>query len=361
MRILQGGGRHGLLRPQVGVRLVRAPILPQVDGPGMGGREAMINPEVRKQGIGCSEIAAALGMSAWTTRWALAAMKRGLLVSPEPTDRQIWGHMREPANLLWYARQRNVKLALDHPTRKHPDYPLVYTYDATVEGERRVVDSKVVGFDQADKWRDGPPDDALLQCVGYMACGGFAAADLVVSVGGDVPRIVTVERDERLERSVLRQVTAFWDRHIAGNEEIPIDGSDAAARWLQQMYPRHKRPDLRGATPEEIELLAEYEAVRIVEDDACERRCELENRLKAAIQDREGLCWPGGKFTWRKTRDRKIVDWQSMAIGLRNEYVADPAKRKEIEEFYTRTKEGSRRIYFKSAGYSEARETEDAA
>ena len=329
----------------------------------------MIDPDIRAQGIGCSELAVPLGRSQWKTPWELQMEKLGLLAPRPPSERAWWGSLAEPLALDGFEKITGKKLIRDHRTRKHPEWPVVYTLDATIEGESAGVDAKWVAQDQAHKLDDGLPPDWLLQGLGYMECCGFDRFYFAICVGGQAPIIAPVERDPALQKATIRLVSAWWQRHIVDREELPIDGSDTASAWLQQTYPRHKMPDMRRATPEEIEMLEEYEALCIIEDEASEQREELKNQIKARIKDREGLEWPGGKFTWRKTKDSKIVttDWESMAKGLRHQFLPDPAEQKQWEEFYTRTvtKEGYRRVYFRSQAYQPGRkrrqESEDAA
>jgi len=326
----------------------------------------MIDPEVRRLGVPCSQLAAMQGVSRFGgTPWSVSSQLRGLLYEPgEPENYLAWGHDMEPAILSWYARTQGKTLKLDHRTRKHPELPLTYTLDATVEGEPIVVDAKNVGWGHADDWKAGLPEDAYFQGLGYLICTDSQEAHFVASICGAEPVIHIVRRDPAVEKVLIRRAIKFWNRFVVGEEEMPIDGSVAASAWLAKKYPRHRKGAIRAATDEQIALLEEYETVRIVQDECAARRAELENQFKAAIGDGEGLCWGGGEyggqFTWRTTKDRKIMDWESMAIGLRNEFVKDPDRRVELEEFYTRTKPGYRRIYFKSAGYAESKEEKAA-
>jgi predicted phage-related endonuclease len=318
----------------------------------------MIDPEIRKSGIGCSEIAAALGKSRWKSTWSLVYEKRGLLISSpgQAESWKVWGGIMEPSILAWTAGELGKKLTVDHVTRRHPDLPIVYTPDALVEGESAGVDAKNVGFRHAEDWAEGPPPDAYFQAHGYMLCMDLERYYLAASICGAAPKIFPVERDPELEAVIARRVTNLWNRFIAGDEELPLDGSADAAAWLQNRYPTHKRPDLREATRQEAALLEEYVDVRICAKQLEERRNTLENQLKNAIANREGLRWDGGRFTWRKSKDSRITDWESMAIGLRQKFIADQKDRDEWERFYTRTKESSRRIYLKSPRYKEAAE-----
>jgi len=147
---------------------------------------------------------------------------------------------------------------------------------------------------------------------------------------------------------MLARVEEWWKRYIVGNERPPIGDSQDAAIWLQQAFSHHKRPDLRSATEQEIALLNEYIAVRIQHRRLEQQRRLYENQLREAVGNREGIEWPGGKFTWRKTKDREVVRWKEFAIGLRNEFMKDEVERDRWTGFYTFNKPGYRRILLDS-------------
>jgi predicted phage-related endonuclease len=166
-------------------------------------------------------------------------------------------------------------------------------------------------------------------------------------IGDGLPHVYEIRRDREAEESMLARVEEFWRRFILGDEVPPIGASAAAGQWLQHAYPRPKA-DLRPATDEELLLLGKYTAVRITERAAKEARTLLENQIKLAIGDREGLYWPDGKFTWRNTKDRLVTNWQAMAKGLAQRFLKDDEERATLTGIHTNPVRGTRRIYFKS-------------
>jgi putative phage-type endonuclease len=323
----------------------------------------MLDHEIRRRGIGGSEVAAILGLSRYRTPYVVWLDKMGLLAPMPPSKRMLFGQLAEAAILKAYAHETKCELVTDHKSATHPERPwMVATADALVVGEKRGVDAKMIAWDQSFHWPPTAaeiPDEYVLQCWHYADFFGFDAWDLAVSVAGEFPRIYTVPLDRDAQAVVARRLEAWWRRHIVGGEEPPMDASPVIAAYLQQAHPRHKRPDLRAANEQEVDLLREYEQLRIEEKAMKGEKAVLENLLRKAVGDREGLTWFGGQFTWRKTRDRKIVEWESMARGLLNQFVKDPQQRADLEEFYTRTKEGTRRMLLKSDAFKE--EQEDAA
>ena len=309
----------------------------------------MIDPEMRKLGIGGSDVAAIFGADEFKDAFSVWATKKGGLVKPDkPNIRMLVGKYLEEGVLKLYAHFTGREVEYCDVTSRHPERPwMVYTPDALVKGERRGVDAKVVAWDQRRQWgfsADEIPMRVQLQCWWYMAAMDYDAWDVCALMGEGEPRIYSIDRDREAEAVMLARVEEWYTRYLLGDERPPMGGNEDAALWLKQMYPRHKRPDLRDATAEEVAMLTDYVQVRVQQKALQRRRAELEIYLKDAIANREGLEWPEGRFTWRRTKDGTWVDWQSMALGLLHEHVTDADERQRIEKFYTHTKEGVRRI-----------------
>lgn len=93
-------------------------------------------------------------------------------------------------------------------------------------------------------------------------------------------------------------------------------------------------------------MLLDYATVRAAQDSLKTTRAEMENTLKKAIGEREGIFSPSGRFTWRLTKDKAETDWQSLAITLLTNHVKDETARAALMESHTHSKPGTRRIWF---------------
>lgn len=312
----------------------------------------MIDQAVRRLAIGGSEVGAIFGVSSFQDAFGVWASKKGGLPPGKPTERMLVGKALEQGVLQLYTHitGREVQPYFDQ-TFQHPDRPwMVYTPDALVKGERRGVDCKVVAWDQRHRW--GPtaediPLEVQLQCWWYMAALNYEAWDVAALVGDGLPHVYEIYRDLEAEEVMLARVYEFWARYIAGDEVPPITQGLSAGMWLQQAFPREKT-NSRPAEPQEVDLLEQYAQVRVQEAQARAARGSLENQIKLAIADHEGLYWSHGKFTWKKTKDGTKVDWESAARGLLQRFITDKAERDTLMGIYTKPKPGYRRIYFRS-------------
>ena len=318
----------------------------------------MLDHNLRRTAIGGSEIAAIFGCDTDRDAFSIWYAKKHPHDSYPPNDRMIVGKALERPIIDLYAYATGREVEFCDITSIHPQRPwMAYTPDALCVHERRGIDAKAVCWDQRSVWgetTDEIPFRVQLQAMWYMAAMEYEVWDIAALLGDGLPRIYTVYRDPEVERVILARAEEFYRRYIIGNEQPPIGTSDAARIWLQQAFPRHKSPDLREATAGEIFLLEEFVNIRTQQAGLKQRREWVENQIKLAIGDREGLIWADGRFTWRKQADKETINWENIARGLLAQYLPDTEQQKTLIGIHTTIEEGTRRIYCKA--YSSAAE-----
>jgi predicted phage-related endonuclease len=311
----------------------------------------MIDQNVRRMGIGGSEISALFGQNEFTSAFAVWASKKGEMVEEEPTEPQMLGTVLEPAVLELYSRLTGYEVARPQTSFQHPTRPyMIYSPDGLCIGQKRGVDAKVAFFEPRRRWGWEPneiPARIQFQCWWYASAYDYPVWDVAALLGDGLPRIYTVTRlDPAHERTMLERAEEWWQRYIVGDERPPLDDSDEAARWLQKTYPVHRPGSIREASTEEAQLLRHYVVVRIALQKLNATRDAQEIALKEAIGNDEGLRWGDDHlFTWKKARDSKGTDWESMAIALLHNFVKDETERLALYDRYATTKANGRRIH----------------
>jgi predicted phage-related endonuclease len=313
----------------------------------------MLDEALREPRIGGSEIAAIFHRHDFLDEFGLWARKKGDLPREEggPNfNRMRLGKHLEQGIVSYAAELNNWEYEWSDKTSRSERYPfMVATPDALIPKLRWGIDAKLVAWDQASRWGRSVnqiPDHAVMQAWWYMAHFDYEGWYVVALVmGEDQPRVYPVPRDPVVEPIMLRKAEAWWKRYLVGDERPPITDSPTSDRYLKRHHPRPKRPDIQIANQEETSLLDEYAVVRRDHESVTKRRLDLEAGIKLAIGDRAGLTWPGGKFTWKLTKDSTLVEWEQLAGVLLERH---PAKDTLLQEF-TRPKPGIRRIYYRSA------------
>lgn len=313
----------------------------------------MINRELHRQCITASNLGAIFGVDEYHDEFEVWEAKKGTLPPAEPKPHMEMGKdIEESLATKSYKRLTGRPAVWCDETHQHPTKKwMAATPDALVAYQRRVVDAKLVFWQKRRQWgatADDIPKRIQLQMWWTLDVLEYEVADVIAWTGEETPRIYEIVRDREVERVIEARAYEWYRRYVLGDEIPPLGASDTAARWLQQAFPNHKRPDLREASKEEIALLTEYTLLRAAQRGLIKRRNEIETLLKKAIAHREGLTWTNGKFTWRRVSDSHSIDWHSMALALLNNYIKEEKAREELIDQYTYTKAGTRRICFDS-------------
>lgn len=269
----------------------------------------MIDQELRSKGIGASEIAAIVGLDPRRGPFDIWAQKLGKVSPQLPDARMRAGKKMERVIAELYADETHQQVEWYDITFKHPARTWqVYTPDAFVMDGSVVysiefgLECKAVAWDQAHHWGEPGTDQIppwyLTQCHWSMSASGYHRWDVAAFFGGFDLRVYTVRKDPEIESALLASGERFWSRHIVDGIEPEIGGTDTAARYLRERFPRPTQ-NLREATPEELEMALQYRDADDVYRLAEKKRDDLKARLSERIGDAEGITFPGGKITYK--------------------------------------------------------------
>lgn len=198
-------------------------------------REAWLT--LRRQSLGASEAAAALGVSPYVTPVELWQRKLGIAPEQPETEAMRWGTLLEPLILAEYQARTGRRVVATQEYRVHPDHPHL---TATLDG--RCEDGRLVEIKTASAWArewgaedtDEVPEPYLVQVAQQMAVTGADTADVVVLIGGQRLRIYNVPRNDRLVDLVVEEGTRFW-RCV--ERRSPPDWGRRTASDLAAVYP----------------------------------------------------------------------------------------------------------------------------
>ena len=275
--------------------------------------------EVRKQGIGSSDAAAAVGLNPYQSQLELWMIKTGRdanLPKPDPNDESspmYWGTILEPIVANHYVKRTGRKVRRINAVLQHPDPELSWmlaNLDYTVVGgdEVQILECKTAGYFGSLLWRDGVPEYIQLQVQHQLAVTGKQAADVCVLICGQEIRIHRIERDDDLIAKLIHLERQFW-RYIETDTPPPADGSDSAGTALRALFPQDagNTLDLSEDMPLSV-AFADLVAVR----EEIARRQEKEEALKQQIQQRMGdasrAIFATGSVSWKRSKDSTTLD-----------------------------------------------------
>ena len=300
--------------------------------------------QVRKQGIGSSDAAAACGIHPYLSMLELWMIKTGRLHSHLDDDIDgysplYWGNTLEPMVAKYYQQHtgnkvRRVNAILQHPDPAHHFMLANLDYAITGSDEVQILECKTAGEHGAKLWKNGVPLYVTCQVQHQLAVTGKTAAHICVLLCGHEAKIYKVERDERLIESITEQERLFW-QYVETDTPPTPDHSESAAKALKLLYPTPKLSSKVDLTDDEganklFDKLLNY---RNSIADLEQRHDQVKHQLQTLIQDNEVAIFNQGAISWKRSKD---------SIGIDSKAVIK--SHPELLAKFSKTKQGSRRF-----------------
>ena len=269
--------------------------------------------DLRRTGIGGSDVAPILGLSPWTSPYTFWAKKTGQIADNiADSDAMEWGRRLEGVILQKFAdnhpefhvrtgfgtyanRGRPWQLAnpdgvfeWDDPIRKGDD-----TFNSV---QRGIVEVKTAAYE--DDWKDGVPAYYRSQVLWYLQTFGYSRAFVVVLFAGRRYREFEILADDWEMETNLIEVTKFKEQFIDAAEVPPFTAPFTSTYETV----RTQNPNIEDLEVELHELgdayLAALDAYQATESFLNQMRSEVLSLMGTA---KRGLI--GGE--WRVTRQAR--------------------------------------------------------
>lgn len=239
--------------------------------------------DLRKTGIGGSDVAAIVGVSPWTSPFTLWAKKTGRIVDESaPSEAAEWGTRLESVVLdkfeetnpnltvfrevgTWQHKERDFQLA-------NPD--AIYLNE---DGDYGIIEVKTSRYE--DDWTNGVPEYYKTQVRWYAQTFGFSSRIYVVALfAGSKYKVFELEADAFEEESNLAKVEAFLP-YLADDSQPDYDGSLSTYATVRELHPEID-PDL---DVELGELFVHYSLALNDEKQAVAHANEMKSRVLDAL------------------------------------------------------------------------------
>ena len=307
---------------------------------------------VRKQGIGGSDAAAAVGLNPYQSQLELWMIKTGRFTEntseseanqhsseiPDIDSKMYWGQILEPIVAQHYTKVTGRKVRKVNAILQHADSDkswMLANIDYRVVGsdEVQLLECKTAGEYGAKLWKDGVPEYVECQVQHQLAVTGLQAADVCVLICGQQLKIYRIERDEELIAKLIELERLFW-RYVQSNIPPCADGSESAGFALRCLFPQDY-----GQTVD----FSDNTHVSSLFDSLINTRKQLsfyqqqEEFYKQLLQQNLGDAsyaqFAQGSLSWKKTKDSVYLDTTALAKD-----------HPQLCQQYQRSKVGSRRF-----------------
>lgn len=296
----------------------------------IGNRENMTHQQwldIRKNSIGGSEIAQAVGLNRFRAPLALWAEKTGVVKrTVEDNDKLLFGRLLEPIVKQHFQDVTGYKV-MDVPqilaSVAAPFLTANLDGICIVDGEPCVLEVKTTSF--ASDWEEnGCPIEYFLQCQHYMFVTGMQKAYLAVLIGGSDFRYVKIDRNDELISAIESKAINFWNNNILKN--VPPAPSATDNELMAKLYPSACDNTI-VLHNDYASLLDELEGVKQLESDVKKQRDEIEAKLKMLLGEANAntATCEDWKISWKES-SRSTFDSALAKTLLSEEQVAKCTK-----------------------------------
>lgn len=277
--------------------------------------------DLRKNGVGGSDAAAALGIHPYKTSHDLYLEKRGELDPEDLSDNEAvhFGQVLEDTVAEEFSRRSGKDVHRVNRVLRSQDHPFMLgNLDRKVEHEDAILECKTAGTysaqngDWGEEGTDQVPTHYLVQCMHYLIVAGYERAYLAVLIGGREFRTYEIGFDGELATLIIENEASFWQRVEEGRAPTPDYDHPDALELMKRKYP--------GTSGEEVDLPDRAADLRDRYKELGTQIKDLKSERKAAkaeLLDMVGEAAvghiPGGGKVSRSRIDEKEVSYTRSA------------------------------------------------
>jgi putative phage-type endonuclease len=191
--------------------------------------------ELRRQGIGGSDAAVALGLSKYKTPLALWEEKQGLVSPADDNEPMFWGRTLEPVIRQVYSDRTGRTVRMADGIIKSASYPFMLANLDGFTDDNRVVEIKTArsSADWGDEGTDQIPIPYFCQVQHYMSVTGFGVADVAVLIGGSDFRLYEIPADAEFQEMMIEREADFWHHVTSNTPPPPLTYADMLSTYKQ--------------------------------------------------------------------------------------------------------------------------------
>lgn len=291
--------------------------------------------EIRRSGIGGSDVAAIVGISPWKTPHDIWEQKLDIdQESLEESDALIFGTLVEPVLRGEFSRRNPDLLVKENPDIiRHPDYPYflanvdgdVFRMEDFADGEIAEL-AKKYGWEgktsseyAADGWgvegTDQIPDYYQTQCQWYCGVCGWEGCYVSVLIGGNKYRQYYIPRDDELINSLFAICGKFWNDHVLTKIPPPKTLTELNETW------KATTGGSKEVGSEVLDKISALSSIKAQIDSLSKEAKDIERDVKDAIGDNDEIT-VGGK---------KVASWKFNKSSMR--FSADKLKTEDPDTY----------------------------
>lgn len=268
---------------------------------------------IRRKGIGGSDASAVAGLNRYKSPVGVFLDKTGQIETDVAGEAAYWGNVLEDVVAREFTIQTGLRVQRSHKLYQHPKHKFMLgNVDRLIldKGGRGlgILECKTASAYKMGEWEDEQvPDEYAIQLQHYMAVLGVDYGYFAVLIGGQKFQYKLVERNDKIIESLIQIEDEFWNRHVVPGIPPMIDGSDASANLLNQLYPVSAPASEVILDDQQAGLVRKLLAAKEDAAVAAEQVKRYENELKSIMGENE-LATHNGEtlLSWKSSESTRI-------------------------------------------------------
>lgn len=201
--------------------------------------------EIRRQGIGGSDLAAVLSLSDWNSPMSIYLDKIGELKEKPQSEYAYWGNTLENIVAQEFSKRTGLKVQRKNEMLRSKEHPfMMANIDRKIVGCHEGLECKTTSEYKRSEWKgDNIPKQYILQCQHYMAVTGYNKWHIAVLIGGNTLEFKSIERDEDIIKMAIDKCEVFWNNFVSKRIPPAIDGLKPTTDVLKEVYEKSIEDD----------------------------------------------------------------------------------------------------------------------
>lgn len=260
--------------------------------------------KLRQQGLGGSDMATAMNINPWSTKYELYLSKTQPPTENEDNEKMYFGRLLEPMIIKAFCERTGLEVQEKKEMRFHPKHEFIFGNcdGLIIENGKPVslVEAKNITDASFSYWNEGIPTYYFSQIQNYLDVYGFNYGYLAVLVGGSKLEIMRVERDSEFIEKMYKDCEEFWYNHVVTLTEPELQVVDYEKKEIDN-------ESSKEADREDIFSYGELGSLRKKISELEEQKKGVEDAIKESMKDSAFLTWQGKVLcTWKYSEQERL-------------------------------------------------------
>lgn len=255
----------------------------------------------RKIGIGGSEAASIAGLNPWSSPMKVYLDKLSDEVEDIDSERMRIGRDLEDYVARRFTEETGKKVRKLNSILQSEEHPfMLANLDRVVVGENAFLECKTTNsFAKKDWESDSIPLHYEIQCLHYMAVGGYDYGYIAVLIGNEKFVWKKIERDEEVLKNLIEIEKTFWEENVLKKNPPLPDGSDQYSDFLKEKY-KDVSDEIKLLPDTFIGELEEYDLLKEQLSELEGKKKLIEQKIQEEMKDSQVAKVGDRKVTWKQ-------------------------------------------------------------